>query len=68
MSMSTKQTLIIAVAIMLGFLVSGLCQRYELVATSGDPRIIVLDKVTGHVWVRFQAPNQVPNEWTRLAP
>jgi hypothetical protein len=62
--MGTKQTLILSAAIVLGFLLLGLVQRYELVATAGDPRILRLDKATGRVWVKFQSAGGGPSkEW-----
>ena len=66
--MDMKAAMVIGIGIVLGFLVLGLCQRYEVVAPSGNAQIILLDKATGKMWMKFQQTNAGPTNWERIDP
>ena len=60
--------IIIGIAIFAGLLVHGANQRYELVAPAGDSHIMLLDRKTGQIWMKYQQPNAGPTEWERIDP
>jgi len=66
--MNMKASLVIAGAIVLGFLILGMSQRFELVAPSGNSQIILVDKATGKMWMKYQQPNAGPTNWERIDP
>ena len=66
--MDRKTAVMLGIAIVLGFLVHGLCQRFEVVAPSGNSQVILLDRLTGRMWMKYQQPNAGPTNWERVDP
>jgi len=65
--MDMKSSLVIAGGIVLGFLILGMCQRFEVAVASGQ--IIRLDKATGKIWWKYvQPPLSGTTSWVRLDP
>ena len=65
--MDMKSVTVLAVSIVIGFLALGVCQRYAVVAPSGNPQLIFLvDKATGRVWMKLA--NDRATNWERVDP
>ncbi len=78
--MDKKGTIIISIAILLGFLLIGLLiraplekinnsiskedNRYQMISPN-DNNIIIFDTETGEYWRKFIQPNAGPTEWTK---
>jgi hypothetical protein len=66
--MDMRSSLVIAGGIVLGFLILGMCQRFEVVAPSGNSHVFLLDKATGKIWMKFQQSSSGPTNWERIDP